>query len=67
MPDDHRRANFIQILADPCQGSFADGNHPIFAALALANDDRSPVGIKVINVKVGKLCAANAGRIQRFQ
>jgi hypothetical protein len=48
---------------EPCGGALADGEHPAFAVLALANDQSAGGGIVVAVIEVGHFRAADAGGV----
>ena len=61
------RAGFGEVAGEPGGGAFADGQHPAFAALALANEQGAGVGIVITVIEICHFGAANAGGIEEFQ
>ena len=54
-----RGAGVGEVALDPADGAFADGDHAVFFAFALADHERAPVGIQVVEFQADQLHAAH--------
>lgn len=63
---DQGRPDFLKIAVDPHHGPLADRDHAVLPPLPLA-DDRSPVGVEVVDLEPDQLHAAHAGRVEGFE
>lgn len=61
------RAGVGEIAVEPGGGALADGQHPAFAALALAHEQRAGGGIVVAAVEPGHFAAPDASGVEEFE
>jgi len=60
------RAGLLKVLGSPGERSLADGDHPVLPSLAEPHEDKTPVGVQIVELQAAKLHAADSRRVERF-